>query len=173
MSVSWMNVWKSQSQSYVTTGSQSVSLSVLVSSTHLRLTTRFLLLWDSCRSVDMGHSLWLENGSAIYNCCWSSPAQSFSTQSPGGLVTYFTVRFETPPTWMARSPYLYPPGTGWPSYTPRHWVLFLSPPTKSLHGSLYRLAYNHWNSSIVIETAIHLLLPAYSFPREYVKWPIA
>jgi hypothetical protein len=25
--------------------------------------------------------------------------------------------------------YLYPPGTGWPSYTPRHWVLFPSPPT--------------------------------------------
>jgi hypothetical protein len=24
----------------------------------------------------------------------------------------------------ARSPYLYPPGAGWPSYTPRHWVPF-------------------------------------------------
>jgi hypothetical protein len=23
-----------------------------------------------------------------------------------------------PPTWRARFPYLYPPGTGWPSYTP-------------------------------------------------------
>jgi hypothetical protein len=30
-----------------------------------------------------------------------------------------------------RSPYLlvYPPGTGWPSYTHRHWVPFSSPPT--------------------------------------------
>jgi hypothetical protein len=27
-----------------------------------------------------------------------------------------------PPAWRARSPYLYPPGTGWPSYTPGHWV---------------------------------------------------
>jgi hypothetical protein len=27
------------------------------------------------------------------------------------------------------SPYLYPPGTGWPSYIPRHWVPFSSPPT--------------------------------------------
>jgi hypothetical protein len=26
-------------------------------------------------------------------------------------------------------PMLYPPGTGWPSYTPRHWVLFSLPPT--------------------------------------------
>jgi hypothetical protein len=24
-------------------------------------------------------------------------------------------------TWRARSPYLYPPGRGWPGYTPRHW----------------------------------------------------
>jgi hypothetical protein len=43
---------------------------------------------------------------------------------------HFTVfRFEIPPTWRARSPYLYPPGTGWPGYTPRHWVPFSSPPT--------------------------------------------
>jgi hypothetical protein len=33
------------------------------------------------------------------------------------------------PPWRARSPYLYPPGTWWPSYTPRHWVPFSSPPT--------------------------------------------
>jgi hypothetical protein len=32
-------------------------------------------------------------------------------------------------TWRARPKYLYPPGTGWPSYTPRHWVPFPSPPT--------------------------------------------
>jgi hypothetical protein len=37
--------------------------------------------------------------------------------------------FETPPTWKARSLYIYPPGTRWPSYTPRHWVPFSSPPT--------------------------------------------
>jgi hypothetical protein len=37
--------------------------------------------------------------------------------------------FETPPTWRARSPYLYPPGTGWPSYTPGHCVQFMSPLT--------------------------------------------
>jgi hypothetical protein len=40
---------------------------------------------------------------------------------------YFTVSYEAPPTWRARSPYLYPPGTGWPSYTSGHWVPFSSP----------------------------------------------
>jgi hypothetical protein len=33
------------------------------------------------------------------------------------------------PTWRARSPYLYPPETGWPSYTPWHWITFSSSPT--------------------------------------------
>jgi hypothetical protein len=42
---------------------------------------------------------------------------------------YYGLRFETPPTWRARSPYIYPPRTEWPSYTPRHWVSFSSPPT--------------------------------------------
>jgi hypothetical protein len=31
------------------------------------------------------------------------------------------------PNLEPRSPYLYPPGTGWPSCTPRHWVPFPSP----------------------------------------------
>jgi hypothetical protein len=39
---------------------------------------------------------------------------------------YFTVSSETPPAWRARFPYLYPKGTGWPSYTPGHWVPFTS-----------------------------------------------
>jgi hypothetical protein len=32
-------------------------------------------------------------------------------------------------TWRATSLYLYPPGTGWPCYTPRHRVPFSLPPT--------------------------------------------
>jgi hypothetical protein len=45
------------------------------------------------------------------------------------MIIFYFLRFETPPTWRARSPYLHPPGTRWPSYTPRHWVTFSSPPT--------------------------------------------
>jgi hypothetical protein len=30
-----------------------------------------------------------------------------------------------PPTWRTRPPNLCPPETGWPSYTPRHWVSLL------------------------------------------------
>jgi hypothetical protein len=42
---------------------------------------------------------------------------------------YFTVSSETPPTLKARFPYLYPLGTVRPSYTPGHWVPFVSPLT--------------------------------------------
>jgi hypothetical protein len=34
----------------------------------------------------------------------------------------FTVSSETPPTWRAKFLYLHPPGAGWPSYSPGHWV---------------------------------------------------
>jgi hypothetical protein len=47
------------------------------------------------------------------------------------MTIFYCLRFETPQPWKARSPYLCHPGTGWPSYTPRHWVPFSSPPTTS------------------------------------------
>jgi hypothetical protein len=93
-------------------------------STHLGLTTRCLLLSDSSRFVDVWRLLWREDGSVVDSCRWSSPAQSFSCPSLAGLITFYCLRFETLPTWRARSPYLYPPGTGWPDYIPMHWVPF-------------------------------------------------
>jgi hypothetical protein len=41
---------------------------------------------------------------------------------------HYCLRFETPPAWSVRFPFLYPPGTEWPSYTPRYWVPFSLPP---------------------------------------------
>jgi hypothetical protein len=97
---------------------------------HLGPKTRFLLLSGSCWFVDVERSLWRVDGSVVYSCSWSSPAQSFSGPILAGLMTIFDcLRFQTPSTWRASSPYLYPPGTGRPSYTPRHKVPFSSPPT--------------------------------------------
>jgi hypothetical protein len=60
-----------------------------------------------------------EDGSVVYNCCWSSPAHSFSGPSPAGLMTtFYSLRFETHPTWIARSPYLYPQEQGGPVISP-------------------------------------------------------
>jgi hypothetical protein len=75
---------------------RSASQSVLEQSTHLGLTTRSWLLSDSCGFVGLGRPLWRENGSAICNCYWPSPAQSFSGPSPIGLVAiFYCLRFET------------------------------------------------------------------------------
>jgi hypothetical protein len=55
-----------------------------------------LLLSDSCGFVDLGRPLWREDGPAVCNCYWSSPAQSFSGPSPIGLVAiFYCLRFET------------------------------------------------------------------------------
>jgi hypothetical protein len=63
---------------------------------HLGHKARFLLLSDSCAFVDVGRPLWWKDGSVVYNCCWPSPAQSFSGPSHVELATVFhCLRFET------------------------------------------------------------------------------
>jgi hypothetical protein len=75
---------------------RSVGRSVLEESTHLGLTTRCLLLSHNCRFVDVGRSLWREDGSVFYICCWPSLAQSLSDPSPVGLaIVFYCLRFET------------------------------------------------------------------------------
>jgi hypothetical protein len=101
---------------------RSVGQCVFVSSPLLGLMTRFFnivrqlrVCWNGAPSLTRGRVCLLQ-------LLLSSPAQSFSGPSPAGLMTIFhCLRFENPSTWRTRS--LYPPGTGWPSYTPRHWVV--------------------------------------------------
>jgi hypothetical protein len=90
----------------------------------------FILAKMYCvNGIRIEHSL-REDRSVVYNSCWRSPAQSFLGSSPAGLMTtLYSLAFETSPAWRTMSPYLYPQGSGWPSYTPGHWVPFPSPPT--------------------------------------------
>jgi hypothetical protein len=88
---------------------------VLMSSTHLGPNTRYLLLSESFGFVDDGRPLWREDGSDVYNCCWTSPAQSLSGPIPAGLMTtFYCLRFETPPNLEGQVPVFIPPGTGFP-----------------------------------------------------------
>jgi hypothetical protein len=102
------------------TVSQSVSQYVLVSST----------LWDlrphsiCCRNVAVRNlrpsfcgAPSLTRGRVCSLQCNHSMVRV--AQNPK---SYFTASSETPATWRAMFPYLYPPGTGWPSYTPGHWA---------------------------------------------------
>jgi hypothetical protein len=95
---------------------------------HLEPMTRFLFsVWQLWVSWS-GRPIWWEDRSVIYCTIASRPCQSSHSwvQVLQNSRPYFTISYETPPTWRARSPYLYPPGTGWPSYTPGHWVPFSS-----------------------------------------------
>jgi hypothetical protein len=65
---------------------RSAGQSVLEQSTHLGLTSRSLLLSDSYGFVDLGRPLWRDNGSVVYNCYWSSPAQSFLGRNRGNIL---------------------------------------------------------------------------------------
>jgi hypothetical protein len=90
----FITVW--QSSRVLCYDRRSFGQSILVSSTNLGLTTRFSLLSDCYGVADVGRSLWREDGSVVYNCCWSSPAQSFSGPSPVGLTTiFYCLWFET------------------------------------------------------------------------------
>jgi hypothetical protein len=97
--------------------------------------------------------------SAVNNCCWSSPAQSFWGPSPAGLVTIiYCLRFKAPPTWRARSPCLYPPRTTWPSYTPRHWIPFSSlPTTRRATVEVFEPAYKRFNSQLSLNSILVLV----------------
>jgi hypothetical protein len=72
-------------------------------STHLGLTTRSLLLSDCCGLVDVGRSVWREDGSVLSNCCWSSQRSHSRVRVPWDSRPYFTVSdstlpFSSPPT---------------------------------------------------------------------------
>jgi ribosomal protein L24E len=104
---------RSRSRSYFTTDSQSDSMSWYRAP-----------LWDlwpdiiSCRNV----AVW-----NLRSCICGAPSLTrrlvCNLQCNHSMVRvaqnpkpYFTVSSETPPTWRVRFSYLYPPGTGWPSF---------------------------------------------------------
>jgi hypothetical protein len=96
------------------TFSQSVSQSVCLGIEHPCGTCDQILLpvgmflSEICCLVSVGRPLWREDGSAICSVItqWSESLRNHILLS----------HLRLPPTWRARFPYLYPPGTGWPLY---------------------------------------------------------
>jgi hypothetical protein len=85
----------------------------------LRLTTNnFIFQLNTCGYSPYVNPLWRDDGSVVYNCCWSSPAKTFSGRSPAGLTTTF---YRLVPVFIS-------PRNRWPGYIPRQWFPFSSPP---------------------------------------------
>jgi hypothetical protein len=69
-----------------------VGQSVLVSSHIWGPKTRFLLMSDRFGFVHVGRPLWRVDGSVVYNCCWSSPAQLYLLRSKSVVLSFiFTI----------------------------------------------------------------------------------
>jgi hypothetical protein len=80
---------------------RSVGQSVLVSSPIWGPRPHFYYCQTVAGLLMWGAPPWREDGSVVYNCCWSSPVQSFSAPSPAGLMTiFYCLRFETPQTFQ-------------------------------------------------------------------------
>jgi hypothetical protein len=79
------------------------------------------------------------------------------SESRGTHDLFYSLGFEIPPTLRARSPYLYPPGTGWPSY----------PPPPQALGSLFVASYNSQGYGVGIRTSLHtgFVLQSHSYFR--------
>jgi hypothetical protein len=83
----------SRVESYVTTDGQSASLS-RNKAPIWGLWPDFLLLSDSCGFVDVGCSLWRDNGSVVYNCCWPALASAviLGSEYRGGHILLFHIQ---------------------------------------------------------------------------------
>jgi hypothetical protein len=80
------------------------------------------------------------------------PSDSLMWGALSGERTFYCLRFETPTTRRARSPYIYPLGTGWPSYAPRHRVPFSSPPTtRRATVEVFEPASTQWTLKVTPE----------------------
>jgi hypothetical protein len=125
ISHNWLN-----SKSKLCYDRRSVGQSVLVSNTHPGSKTRLLLLLDSFGFVDVGRPLWRGRVCRLQFLLALTSVVILGSESLGAHdhILVSQIR-DSPPTWRTRSPCLYPLGTGWPSYTPRHWVPVSSPRT--------------------------------------------
>jgi hypothetical protein len=100
-----------------------------------------------------------------------SSALSFSSPSPVRLMTiFYSLRFQTPPTWRAKSPYLYPQEHGCP---------VLPPSTGFPFRRLLRLARLRWRYWNRLHTGFHdssfkfqvILRPTVSRPVRLCIYP--
>jgi hypothetical protein len=113
--------YQSQSQSYFTTGGlPPISSSWRQAPWDSR--PAFFFQLNSCF-----HSPYVTSSLARGWVCRLQLLMALVSSPAGLMTTFYSLKFETFPTWRARSPYLYPPGVGWPIYSPRHWVSFSSP----------------------------------------------
>jgi hypothetical protein len=74
------------------------ALSVVLAPGRFWLRTRDYFNWTLAVIVRMQHPLWREEGAVVCNCCWDHPQIR--------VPTFYCLRFQTLPTWRAKTTYL-------------------------------------------------------------------
>jgi hypothetical protein len=110
---------------------RSVGQCVLVSSTPLEpKEKKNVLLSDSCGFVDVGRPLWQRGRVCPLQLLLAlASAVMFRSEFCGTHHVLLSQIRDSPNLEGQVPPYLYPPGTGWSGYTPRHRLPVSSPPT--------------------------------------------
>jgi hypothetical protein len=129
--------YKAETESYITTVSQSASLSWNKAPVWgLRPDFYYCQTVAGLLFVAVGRSLWREDGSVIYSSSWISLAQSFSGPTPVGFVTiFYCLGFET---------YLFVPsydshGYGWGIRARLHKGQYISVSSFGAGNYLYKI----------------------------------
>jgi hypothetical protein len=105
------------SQSYITTDDKSASLCWCQAPTHLRAHGLIFITFRQLHVFYVGHLLWREDGHAVYNCCWASPAQLFLGPSHAELENYILLsEIQESLNLEGQVPIFISSGTWWPSY---------------------------------------------------------
>jgi hypothetical protein len=86
---------------------------------------------------------------SLYNFFWALPEQLLLDRSPAELTATFYCFIWDSPNLEGQVPNLYPPGTGWPSYTPRHWVKCCVGETYWFHLQGWKVNHANMRSSRV------------------------
>jgi hypothetical protein len=145
---------------------RSVGQSVLVSSPHLRLMTRFSLLSDNCVSVDMGRPLWREDGLSFTIAAVFDSAVILGSESRGAhdhillsqiwgstnLEDQVPV-FISPRKRVAR---LYPQALGLPLILLANWCPFITSREPNIDHHVEQLIFFCYSP---VTTGMSLLIP--------------
>jgi hypothetical protein len=112
------NWGQDRGRGYFTTDGQSY---VFVSSTVVGLASRYYFLSECCWLKLAVLFLWGALSDERTGLQFAVKSLNVPSRAEPTNILYSS---ETPSTWRAGFPYLYPPRTGWPSYTPWHWFPF-------------------------------------------------
>jgi hypothetical protein len=150
----------SRSRSHIATDGQSVSLGV---EPHLGLMTGYLLLFDSYSLVFVGRSLWREDGSVSYVCCWPLPAQSFSR--PYFTVSDLRLPFSSPPTTRRVTVEVFDPASTRITYLSYNWSSLYRLRTDNIENTSHVIPSHrvHWRTDCCLTTSCNLSPLSYIF----------